>query len=74
MDADFNVAGEFQLKEKRYSNFHGWCAMPDAIAVYVDNLLDDEVYEDLVLDKITPVRNDRLNVLFTAQAVRQKFN
>ncbi len=55
MDADFNVAGEFQLKEKRYSNFHGWCAMPDAIAVYVDNLLDDEVYEDLVFDKITPV-------------------
>ncbi len=55
MDADFNVAGEFQLKEKRYSNFHGWCAMPDAIAVYVDNLLDDKVYEDIVLDKITPV-------------------
>lgn len=55
MDADFNVAGEFLLKEKRYSNFHGWCAMPDAIVVFVDNLLDNEVYEDLVFDKITPV-------------------
>ena len=55
MDADFNIVGEFLLKEKRYSNFHGWCAMLDAIAVYVDNLLDNEVYEDLVFDKIAPI-------------------
>ena len=55
MDADFNMVGEFLLKEKRYSNFHGWCAIPDAIAVYVDNLLDNEVYEDLVFDKIAPI-------------------
>ncbi len=55
LDADFNIVGEFQLKEKRYSNFHGWCVMPDAIAVYVDNLLDNEVCEDLVFDKIIPI-------------------
>ncbi len=55
MDADFNVVGEFLLKEKRYSNFHGWCAMPNAIAVYVDNLLDNEVCEDLVFDEIIPI-------------------
>ena len=29
--------------------------MLDAIAVYVDNLLDNEVYEDLVFDKIAPI-------------------
>ena len=55
LDADFNIVGEFLLKEKRYSNFHGWCAMPDALAVYVDNLLDNEVCEDLVFDKIAPI-------------------
>ena len=55
LDAGFNIVGEFLLKEKRYSNFHGWCAMPDALAVYIDNLLDNEVCEDLVFDKIAPI-------------------
>lgn len=53
MDKNFNVVGEFPLKERRYSNFHGWCVFPQGIIVYVDNLLG-EVQENLVFDVITP--------------------
>ena len=54
MDKDFNVVGEFPLKEKRYSNFHGWCVFPQGIIVYVDNLLG-EAQDNLVFDIITPM-------------------
>lgn len=54
LDDRFNTIGEMELKEHRYSNFHGWCALTDGVAVYVDNLLGGH-HEELVYDVIKPV-------------------
>lgn len=54
MDKDFNLMGEFPLKEKKYSNFHGWCILPNAIVIYIDNLLG-KAHDDLIFDIITPI-------------------
>ena len=59
MDNNFEVIGEFPLAEKRYSNFHGWCVLPNAIVIYVDNLLGN-FQENLTLDIIRPILKDKL--------------
>ena len=54
MDNRFNTIGEIELVADRYSNFHGWCAVHDGVAVYADNLLGEK-HEELVYDVIRPV-------------------
>lgn len=54
LDRDFNLVGEFALKENRYSNFNGLCVLPNAIIIYDENLLG-QVQDNLAFDVIAQI-------------------
>ena len=52
-DAKMKVLGESKLLEHRYNNFTGWSVSYNGVALFVDNILDEEDdTEDLAIDVI----------------------
>lgn len=74
MDKNFNLVGEFSLVDKRYSNFHGWCILSNAIIIYVDNLLG-KTHEDLVFDVIIPIskKGTRKDIMKLDDNIQNKY-
>ena len=56
-DEHFNVVVEFCMERHKFSYFTGWCALPDALLLYEDNSLSEEVdYDHLVVDLVFPMK------------------
>lgn len=47
--------GETKLADHRYNNFTGWSISYNGIALFVDNILDEENdTEELIVDMVRP--------------------
>lgn len=55
-DDEFNILGEFNLGNKTYNYFTGWCCLPNGLLIFKDNSLSGtEEYESILFDVITSV-------------------
>lgn len=54
-DRNINPVGEISLPEHRYDPFGGWCVIPNAIALFRDNLFDDSKEDGITIDIIHPI-------------------
>lgn len=53
LNADFQIIGEFKMKDFTYSYFTGWCALPDAVLLFKNNSLSAlEEYDKMLIDII----------------------
>lgn len=53
-DRNFRIVKEMKLESHRYSCFTGWCALPDAVSLFVSNSLSGSDDERLSMDLIRP--------------------
>lgn len=59
-DEKFNVVGEIELPHFRYSYFTGWCALSDALLLFVDESTPDRMdNEELLLDLLLPYKSQK---------------
>ena len=40
-DHEFNIVGEYKLKEKTYNYFTGWCTLLNGLLIFKDNALSE---------------------------------
>lgn len=53
MNDKFEVLFETVLPAGKYSNFSGWCALPECLMLYVDNRLDGKTDDQLEVEYIS---------------------